>query len=118
MGNQRSHRISPLAGELVLSGVGHPGLVPVGRGRRDEVAGETRSVGSWGDGETLLALFVLPGMERRWMGEIKQRLAHWANICTSLGKLGNRIVALEGAPGGQGNRSPPVASAPAHLPRQ
>ena len=104
-GNQRgSHRISPLAGELVLSGVGHPGLVPVGRGgRRDEVAGETRSVGSW-DGEHCWHRITWHGGDG-WV-RLSQRLAHWANICTSSGKLGNRrILALEkellGGGGGQ-----------------
>ena len=40
---------------------------------------------------------------------LSQRLAHWANICTSLGKLGNRIVALgrsSWGAGGRGGASP------------
>ena len=92
-GHQRgSHRISPLAGELVLSGVRHPGLVSVGRGgRRDEVASETRSVGSW-DGEHCRHRITWHGGDG-WV-RLSQRLAHWADICTSSGKLGNRILAL------------------------
>lgn len=49
MGASRgSHRISPLARELTVSCIGHPGLAPVGRRWSwDEVAGEAGSVGSW-----------------------------------------------------------------------
>lgn len=82
VGNQQgSHRIGPLARELVLSRIGHPGLAPVGRGgRRDEVAGEARSVGS-GDGEHC-------GHRVAWHGgdgweRLGQHPTHSADICTS-----------------------------------
>lgn len=42
---RQRHRVCPLPWQLILSSIGHPGLVPVGSGRSwDEVAGEARSV--------------------------------------------------------------------------
>lgn len=91
-GNQQgSHRVSPLARELVLSRIGHPGLIPVGRRRCwDEVAGEAGSVGSW-DGEHCRHRITWHG--RDGWGRLGQHPVGWP--WHRLGKLGNgRTLAL------------------------